>query len=140
MRCSGLRKWGHSIAIFDHGYRERKRRPHVIHANAALPNETRTMLFTAVRATTTLSLRPSLLFSASTRTFSTSIRRLEQFHGADEAVSFVYFRSFAFPVLTRRHKQTFTRVTSATKTNERVVLVDFYAECAVSQVYVILLC
>ena len=80
----------------------------MIHANAALPNETRTMLFTAVRATTTLSLRPSLLFSASTRSFSTSICRLEQFHGADEAVSLFIFAHSHSPsgvVLTRRHNR-----------------------------------
>ncbi|KAH9989074.1 thioredoxin-like protein [Russula compacta] len=51
-------------------------------------------------------IRPSSLFSA--RTFSNSVCRLEQFRGADEA--------------------TFDRVTSATRTNERVVLVDFYAD------------
>ncbi|KAI0290546.1 thioredoxin-like protein [Multifurca ochricompacta] len=42
------------------------------------------------------------------RPFSTSRCRLEQFHGADEA--------------------TFNRLTSATRTNGRVVLVDFYAD------------
>ncbi|KAF8263033.1 thioredoxin-like protein [Lactarius quietus] len=63
------------------------------------------MLSTTVRETTTRFLRPSLL---SPRPFSTSRCRLEHFHGADEA--------------------TFTRVTSATKTNDRVVLVDFYAD------------
>ncbi|KAH8995482.1 thioredoxin-like protein [Lactarius akahatsu] len=51
---------------------------------------------------------PSLLFSVPTRSFSTSRCRFEHFHGADET--------------------TFSRVTSATKTNERVVLVDFYAD------------
>ncbi|KAH9956620.1 thioredoxin-like protein [Russula dissimulans] len=49
---------------------------------------------------------PSSLLSA--RTFSRSGCRLEQFHGADQA--------------------TFDRVTSATKMNNRVVLVDFYAD------------
>ncbi|KAH9066210.1 thioredoxin-like protein [Lactarius vividus] len=58
-----------------------------------------------IRAATRL---PSLLFSVPTRSFSTSRCRFEQFHGADET--------------------TFSRVTSATKTNERVVLVDFYAD------------
>ncbi|KAH9173489.1 thioredoxin-like protein [Lactarius sanguifluus] len=58
-----------------------------------------------IRTATRLS---SLLFSVPTRSFSTSGCRLEHFHGADET--------------------TFSRVTSATKTNERVVLVDFYAD------------
>ncbi|KAI9509610.1 thioredoxin-like protein [Russula earlei] len=49
-----------------------------------------------------------LLPPSSTRTFSSSRCRLEQFLGADEA--------------------TFARVTSATRTNNRVVLVDFYAD------------
>ncbi|KAH9980877.1 thioredoxin-like protein [Lactifluus volemus] len=46
--------------------------------------------------------------SFSARLFSTSKARLEQFHNADQV--------------------TFGRVTSATRTNERVVLVDFYAD------------
>lgn len=46
--------------------------------------------------------------SLSARTFSTSKCRLEQFHGADEAI--------------------LGRVTAATRTNERVALVDFYAD------------
>lgn len=68
----------------------------------------RTMQSATARATTRLFLRPSLLFSASARPFSASRCTPEQFHNADEA--------------------TFTRVTSATKTNERVALVDFYAD------------
>src|SRR6266702_230824 len=97
----------------------------------------RTMRSPTVRATTRLFLRPSLLFSVPARPVSTSRCRSEQFHGGDEAVNcdFLLFFSFAvsgspvFCFADAQPHQTFRKVTSATKTNELVVLVDFFAEC-----------
>jgi hypothetical protein len=73
-------------------------------------------------------IRPS---SLSARTFSASKCRLEQIHGADEAVCHVYFIRCAYCTfdVVDASPQTLGRVTAATKTNERVALVDFYAEC-----------
>jgi hypothetical protein len=75
--------------------------------------------------------------SLSARTFSTSKCRLEQFHGADEVVCQGHTSALVFAALILMSlilvlylccTQTLGRVTAATRTNERVALVDFYAE------------
>jgi hypothetical protein len=71
-------------------------------------------------------IRPS---SLSTRTFSTSKCRLEQIHGADEAVCQGSHVCLFAVLFVDACAQTLGRVTAATRTNERVALVDFYAEC-----------
>jgi hypothetical protein len=74
-------------------------------------------------------IRPS---SLSTRTFSTSKCRLEQIHGADEAVCqgpcLLYSLRLLYFDALDACTQTLGRLTAATRTNGRVALVDFYAE------------